>query len=165
MRETMKSSAVKAILMVNFCALAVTIFAINHPLQSTYKNVQAGGFHDVKTGQYVYHICSLSQWEKAKKFGYYAPKNSPFIHLSTAKQLIRPNQKFKLNPTKNNKYVVLTIEYEKIAGDIKWEGNTDLFPHLYGNLPVEVVVNSTPLTFNEEGRPILPSEILIAATA
>jgi len=38
----MKTSAIKAILMVNFCAMVVTIFVLNHPLPSKYKNGQSG---------------------------------------------------------------------------------------------------------------------------
>jgi uncharacterized protein (DUF952 family) len=102
----------------------------------------------------VYHITSNSEWQTARTSGTYLPQGysqDGFIHCSKKEQVIRtanrhyPGQK---------ELVLLKIETDLIPSKVveeNLEGGSELFPHIYGPLPVAAVVAASPLNSTEQG--------------
>jgi len=92
--------------------------------------------------QNIFHITSFSEWEKAKNQGYYEHPSllkEGFIHCSSIHQVHRvANIWYKeyLHP------VVLEVDPSKLKCELKYEsgGNQEDFPHVYGRIPIESVV-------------------------
>ena len=94
--------------------------------------------------EYIYHITTLREWEAAKANNEYTPMNyeqDGFIHCSIEKQIPGVLERF----YKGQKGLVqLKIEKEKVLRPVLFELAHDLdelFPHIYGALNVDSVVN------------------------
>ena len=92
----------------------------------------------------IYHITSAEAWHLAQSCGEYEPPQfatEGFIHCSYAEQLEAVMDRFfrgqknlvvlEINPT--------TVKCEVIEENL--EGGSELYPHVYGKLPVAAVVN------------------------
>lgn len=102
----------------------------------------------------VYHITSDSEWQTARSAGTYLPQgysHDGFIHCSKEVQVVR---------TANRHYpgqkglILLKIETDLVPSKVveeNLEGGAELFPHIYGPLPVSAVVASSPLDCTKEG--------------
>jgi len=116
----------------------------------------------------IFHITTQMAWDDAKNSGEYRAASlltEGFIHCSTLAQVL---------PVANNFYkeqdglVLLTIESTLLSSDLKWEapsGGTpppgvpegDPFPHIYGPINLDAVVNISELTRDSNNEWILPS--------
>jgi uncharacterized protein (DUF952 family) len=78
-----------------------------------------------------------------------------FIHLSTAAQLTETVDKHFAG---QDDLWVAAIDLEALAGAVKWEASRggDLFPHIYGAMPLEVVIAYSPLERDDDGAVKLP---------
>lgn len=110
----------------------------------------------------IYHLTALEDWHQAKSSGKYKPKNfdnDGFIHCSYPYQLIEvANERFRGQAD----LVLLGIDRSKLRCEIIDEnlvGGTDLFPHIYGPLPLEAVVEIMPFPCNVDGSFALPFEL------
>src|SRR4051812_33034629 len=90
----------------------------------------------------VYHIARQTEWEAALNPGAYAADSlatEGFIHCSTAAQVIATaNRLFK----GRRGLVLLSVDTDKVAAEIRYEnleGGTELFPHVYGVIPVAAI--------------------------
>lgn len=96
----------------------------------------------------ILRITTRSEWEKAQAGGGYRGDTleaEGFIHCSTPKQLPWVAETFYKGRTK---LVVLRIEPSKLTSPLKWESPPDSwekFPHVYGPLNLEAVVEVVPL--------------------
>jgi uncharacterized protein (DUF952 family) len=110
---------------------------------------------------FIYHITSRSSWQVAQKGGQYSPGSllkEGFIHCS------RWNQ---VNRVANAYYqgqiglVLLEINPKRLAGELRWESGTDkpdeLFPHIYGPLNLDAVLQVLEFPPNPDGTFSLPS--------
>ncbi|MFO0990589.1 MAG: DUF952 domain-containing protein [Hyphomicrobiales bacterium] len=87
----------------------------------------------------IYKICSASDWEGAVKEG--AFRGSPvdlrdgFIHLSAAHQV---RETARRHFAGQEGLVLVAFETDDFGPSLKWEASRggDLFPHVYGVLPV-----------------------------
>ncbi len=54
--------------------------------------------------------------------------------------------------------VLVAVEADKLDAALKWERSRsgDLFPHLYGALPLAAVRWAKPMGLDEDGRHVLP---------
>ena len=102
----------------------------------------------------IYHITSASQWEAARRSGEYAPQGFPiegFIHCSYRNQVCPvANRLFK----GRTDLVLFEIDRSKITCkviDENLEGGTELFPHVYGRLPMSAVVRIHDFPPDEDG--------------
>jgi uncharacterized protein (DUF952 family) len=91
----------------------------------------------------IFHITSRAAWTEAKVLGSYSSDtlaNEGFTHCSTTEQVQRSAQKFFKGKTD---LVLLHIEQEKVLVEVHYEaaGSGELFPHLYGPLNLDSVVN------------------------
>jgi uncharacterized protein (DUF952 family) len=102
----------------------------------------------------IYHITSNSEWQSARSSGTYLPQGytqDGFIHCSKGSQVIRTANRFY---TGQKELVLLKIESDLIPSKVveeNLEGGSELFPHIYGPLPVTAVVAASPLNSAEEG--------------
>lgn len=78
-----------------------------------------------------------------------------YIHLSTREQLTETVDKHFAG--KSDLWVA-AIDLEALGGSVKWEESRggQLFPHIYGALPLEVVVAYSPLERDDDGNVKLP---------
>ena len=110
----------------------------------------------------IYHITEVEQWQNALINGEYQPKqfiDDGFIHCSYKHQLIEVANRFFKG---QNNLVILAIDSQKIASIIvteNLEGGTELFPHIYGKLPLNAVLNVSGLSSNVNGTFYLPREL------
>lgn len=100
----------------------------------------------------IYHICADEDWQEALSSGMYAPIsliNEGFIHCSTASQVAAVANAFYAG---RHDLVLLVIDTAAVAAILRYEAPVhpsggqppadqveDLYPHLYGPLPVSAV--------------------------
>ena len=110
-------------------------------------------------GRFIYHTCSRPAWEAALARGIYegspADKAGGFIHFSTAAQVresVAKHHAGKLD------LVLLTVATERVGEMLRWEParGGQLFPHLYGFLPVSAVARVDDLPFGSDGSHAFP---------
>jgi uncharacterized protein (DUF952 family) len=97
----------------------------------------------------IFKVCSKTVWEEIRHLPSWT--GSPhdlrdgFIHFSTASQLAGTLQKHYAGQTD---LMLLTIDAGILGDALKWEPSRggDLFPHLYGPLPITSVVSAQDLT-------------------
>ena len=95
---------------------------------------------------YIFHIASIEDWNLAKTNNDFYQCSSlqkeGFIHASKFNQLNFVLNKFYQN---NNKIILLKIDIKKLTSEIKWEKselNVDSFPHIYGEINIDSVVET-----------------------
>ncbi|MDB5678129.1 DUF952 domain-containing protein [Sphingomonas bacterium] len=78
-----------------------------------------------------------------------------YIHLSTAAQLTETVDKHFAGQTDLS---VAAIDLEALGGAVKWEESRGgaLFPHIYGAMPLEIVIAYGPLERDDDGTVRLP---------
>lgn len=109
----------------------------------------------------IYKLTTSAEWEKAKRLGVYRGSEHDlrdgFIHLSTAAQLPETARKYFSGV---RKLLLLAVKLDVLPAPeaLRWEParDGDLFPHLYGDLPVEAVAHAVPVPLAPDGEPALP---------
>jgi uncharacterized protein (DUF952 family) len=97
----------------------------------------------------LYKIMSRREWETAQANGLYegseVDRRDGFIHLSAAHQIRATAQKHFSGQTG---LLLVSVAEEALAQSLKWEVSrgSDLFPHIYGTLPLSAVRDVIPLT-------------------
>ena len=91
---------------------------------------------------WIFHITARSAWERALTTGDYRPEslaNEGFIHCSQFEQVVGTAQRYFAGHTD---LVLLCIDPEAVNSEIRYEAGRDstLFPHIYGSLNLEAVV-------------------------
>jgi uncharacterized protein (DUF952 family) len=95
------------------------------------------------------HLISADEWSSARAEGELRPESlssAGFVHLSTPEQVHLPANRLYRG---RDDLVLLHIDPARLDAPIRWESGiaTDpesmLFPHLYGTLPVNAVINVT----------------------
>jgi uncharacterized protein (DUF952 family) len=99
--------------------------------------------------EYIYHVTTQTEWEQAKKIGEYKPvgfDKEGFIHCSIERQVSGVLERFYKGQTG---LVKLKIEKAKVSRPVLFELAADLdelFPHIYGELNIESVVEVISIT-------------------
>ena len=112
----------------------------------------------------LYHITSATEWNNALIIGNYQPvgfTREGFIHCSYGHQLLTVAHRFYRG---QNGLVILVIESSKINSSLieeNLEGGTELYPHLYGVLPIDAVSKAIAFPGNADGSFDLPEELNI----
>lgn len=110
----------------------------------------------------IYKIASREQWEDASRRGAFT--GSPddvrdgFIHLSTRDQLDGTLRKHFAG---QRDLVLIEVNAALVADNLRWEPSRggQLFPHIYGVLPVAAVTRFRPLSLDENGQVIIPEDL------
>ncbi|MDI6768492.1 MAG: GNAT family N-acetyltransferase [Anaerolineales bacterium] len=111
----------------------------------------------------ILHITSRASWLAAKKSGNYAAdtlKTEGFIHCSTREQILRvANSIF----AGQRGLVLLVIDPRRLRPEVRWEPGADkpeeLFPHVYGVINLDAVVEVTDFEPGADGLFVLPSSL------
>jgi len=111
----------------------------------------------------IFKICSHASWRDAQAAGRHtgspADAADGFIHLSTAAQVKETVAKHFSGQSDLVLVAVDTGRLASLAGDaLKWEPSRggDLFPHLYGDLPVAAISWVSLLPAGDDGRHAFP---------
>jgi uncharacterized protein (DUF952 family) len=103
----------------------------------------------------LFHIATHVDIERAKRTGTYIPdafEREGFIHCSYAEQVIQvANRLF----AGRRDLMLLEIDPQKLSCpvvDENLEGGMELFPHIYGHVPMTAVLAVHPFPCDERGR-------------
>lgn len=107
----------------------------------------------------IYHICRRYDWRAGSSGGaYHAPETDRadgFLHFSNAAQIVDSAAKHRAGETG---LVLLAVDAAKLGDALRWELSRGgaLFPHLYGNLPLDAVIAVHDLPLGPDGRHVFP---------
>jgi uncharacterized protein (DUF952 family) len=108
----------------------------------------------------IFHITTRSARDSAVPEGSYRPEAFPvdgFIHCSTSDQVIQvANIRFR----SQKGLVLLSIDTDKVTAQIVYEnleGGQQLFPHIYGELNLDAVVQVSEFEPGDDGYFNLPN--------
>ncbi|WP_246158003.1 DUF952 domain-containing protein [Reyranella soli] len=122
---------------------------------------EAGGpeDHDMTT---VYKIIAADLWQAAEDNGVFAGAgidlNDGFIDLSTGAQARRTAQLYFAG---QDNLVLVAADGARLGDALKYEPSRDgdLFPHLYGPLPLAAVLSVRRLPLGRDGNHIFPDDV------
>ena len=103
----------------------------------------------------IYKITPQELWSEAERNGTFigAPVDlaDGFIHFSTAAQV---KETARRHFAGQNDLMLVAIAADRLGPALKYEPSRggDLFPHLYGPLPMEAVVWVKPLSLRPDGH-------------
>jgi uncharacterized protein (DUF952 family) len=107
---------------------------------------------------FLLHLCGRRDWDEAKAVGELCPQSlteAGFVHLSAPHQVHLPANRLFAGRTD---LVLLHVDPRALGSPVRWEPGvaTDpeamLFPHLYGPLPVDAVIDVTSYPPGLDGR-------------
>jgi uncharacterized protein (DUF952 family) len=115
----------------------------------------------------ILHIISQTEWTSAQESDKYeAPSlhSEGFIHFSTADQVLRVANAFYRG---HDDLLLLVVDPDKLNAELRWEdpvhpgvhmdtAQSEVFPHLYGPLNFDAVVNIVPMPASSDGAFQLP---------
>jgi uncharacterized protein (DUF952 family) len=116
----------------------------------------------------ILHITTRDAWDVAQRQGQYsAPSlmSEGFIHCSTRKQVLPVADQFYKGQTG---LIILVIDATRLSSKLKWEPPfegaspagvpaNDAFPHIYGPINLEAVVQVLGFEPASDGRFVLPA--------
>jgi len=111
----------------------------------------------------VYKILRPAEWIAAQQSGVFTgspdDERDGFVHLSVGHQVRGVCGRYFSGETA---LVLLTIEAPRLGSALKWETSHkgEAFPHLYGPLPLALIKSIADIHRGDDGRLILPPEIL-----
>ena len=102
---------------------------------------------------YIYHIINSEEWEQISEMNYYAPSSlvsEGFIHFSYKDQINDVLQRFY---KQEDDLMVIKVDINKLESELKIEEVLDHghFPHLYGQLNLNAVVETTNVFNDNQG--------------
>jgi uncharacterized protein (DUF952 family) len=110
----------------------------------------------------ILHIATREAWRTAKRQGFYEPlsfKSEGFIHCSRPEQVIQVANSLFRGQTD---LVLLVINTAEVAAEIRYEnleGGQQLFPHIYGILPLAAVKEEIGFAPQADGTFALPRQL------
>lgn len=113
----------------------------------------------------IYHIIGRADWELAQVRGLHEPLSlttEGFIHCSTAEQVAGVAEAFYAG---RPNLLLLHIDVAHIAPDIRYEGEPEAFPHIYGPLDIAAVLHVQRYAAGEDGRFATPDPCDTASQA
>jgi uncharacterized protein (DUF952 family) len=107
----------------------------------------------------LYKICPEALWREAERAGVFtgAPVDARdgFIHLSTAAQVRETADKHFAG---QDGLLLIAVEADALGPHLRYEPSRggQLFPHVYGPLPLAAVRWARPLPLGPDGRHVFP---------
>ncbi len=100
----------------------------------------------------IVHICSLEDWQTAKVVGQYRAeslKSEGFIHFSRPDQAVDTANRYYAG---RRDLLLLWVDPQELTADLRWESSHgDLYPHLFGPLNFEAVLQVMPFIPEDDG--------------
>lgn len=106
------------------------------------------------TESVIYHVCLAADWRQAESAGSYTgspdDRRDGFIHFSTRGQVRTSTA---IHRAAQDGLVLLTVDAAALGQAVKWEPSRggQLFPHLYGPLPVSAVTEAVAIPLGADG--------------
>jgi uncharacterized protein (DUF952 family) len=101
----------------------------------------------------VYHLTTREAWERGRGGPYRADSlaSEGFIHCSNADQVARSAKRFHADAPE---LFVLCLDADRLGPALKDEAaaNGELFPHVYGPIPPDAVVEVCPMRRGPDGK-------------
>ena len=113
----------------------------------------------MRQGPTIYHMCRWDEWREAGIRMAYAGSSQDaadgFIHFSTATQVVDSAARHRAGQAG---LVLLCVDAAALGESLRWEPSRggQLFPHLYGALPLPTVVATRDLPLGPDGRHVFP---------
>jgi uncharacterized protein (DUF952 family) len=110
----------------------------------------------------IYKICPRALWRDAERQGRFtgAPVDvaDGFIHFSTAAQVAETAARHFAG---QDDLLLVAVEGDRLGEALRYEASRggDLFPHLYGDLPLSAVVSVEEMPLGPDGRHSFPEGI------
>ena len=110
----------------------------------------------------VYKIIAADLWHAAEDSGVFTGAGidltDGFIHLSTGAQARRTAQLYFAG---QGNLVLVAADGTSLGDALKYEPSRDgdLFPHLYGSLPLTAVLSVRPLPLGADGNHTFPDDV------
>lgn len=117
----------------------------------------------------ILHITTRKAWIDATRLGQYSAaslQSEGFIHASTVSQLVPVATKFYKD---QSGLVLLEIDPKRLTSEVKWEKPTggpppgvpedDAFPHIYGPINLDAVVQVLDLERGPNGEFSVPPSL------
>lgn len=107
----------------------------------------------------AYKVMTYDELETMRRDGLFrgsaADLADGFVHLSSSAQLATTVDKHYHGQTG---LVVAAVDLARLGDAVRWEPSRggELFPHVYGTLPLEAVVGAGPLERSADGTVTLP---------
>jgi uncharacterized protein (DUF952 family) len=107
----------------------------------------------------IYKICESALWREAEAVGLFrgAPIDTRdgFVHFSTATQVQETAARHFAGAAD---LMLIAVDAAALGDALKWEVSRggDLFPHLYGTLPLTAVLWARPLPLGRDRRHVFP---------
>ncbi|HTL87815.1 MAG TPA: DUF952 domain-containing protein [Leptolyngbya sp.] len=107
-------------------------------------------------------ILHITQRDRVPESGTYRADSlgtEGFIHCSTADQLVRTANKFYRG---QSSLVVLVIDPDRVEPEVKYEAveGVGIFPHIYGELNVDAIVQMIDFPPSADGSFALPNQFV-----
>ena len=107
----------------------------------------------------IYHIAEAADWERARRDGQYTMSTpgrtlaeEGYIHASAAAQVAPVANAFCQGLPD---LLLLVIDTERVGPELRYDrvpGQADPFPHIYGPLNLDAVVETRPFAPGPDGR-------------
>jgi uncharacterized protein (DUF952 family) len=110
----------------------------------------------------IYKICPKDLWLDTERAGLFAGApvdlDDGFIHFSTAAQVRETAAK---HFGGRHELLLIAVDSDALGAGLRYEASRggDLFPHLYGVLPLSAVRWVKPLPLDPDGRHVFPISI------
>ena len=110
----------------------------------------------------VYKIVAADLWQATEDSGVFTGAGidlkDGYIHLSTGAQARRTAQLYFKD---QGNLVLVAVDGARLGEALKYEPSRDgdLFPHLYGPMPLATVLSVRPLPVSGDGNHIFPEDV------
>jgi uncharacterized protein (DUF952 family) len=107
----------------------------------------------------IYKICESARWREAERAAVFrgaaVDLRDGYIHFSSADQV---RETAALYFAEAEDLMLVAVDTGALGDALKWEVSRggDLFPHLYGELPLNAVLWAKPLPLGRDRRHVFP---------
>ncbi|MBX9932516.1 MAG: DUF952 domain-containing protein [Methylobacterium sp.] len=114
----------------------------------------------------IYKICPRAPWQEAEAEGIFRGAaidlSDGYIHFSTAAQAIETAARHFAGI---DDLLLVAVDADSLGPALRYEPSRggDLFPHLYGTLPLSAVRSVDPLPIGPDGRHVFPVTVFPAS--
>ncbi|MEK7409920.1 MAG: DUF952 domain-containing protein, partial [Actinomycetota bacterium] len=117
----------------------------------------------------IYHLTTHQGWNaRSSTYEHPSLRSEGFIHCSTLHQLISVANRFYLD---TSEAIVLVIDPKRLISHVRWEpprhpdgSPTEpvhfLYPHIFGEINSDAVIDAIDMTRDPHGRYRLPAELI-----
>lgn len=117
---------------------------------------------DPRPSGMLFKVLAQSAWEAAEGLGRFEgvgiDVSDGFIHLSAADQVV---QTVRVHFAGQSGLVLVAVDPSVLGQTLRWEASRggDLFPHVYGVIPMDAVIETWPLPIGQDGGHVFPESL------